>query len=239
MRSAVCASNAGRKGLLRFKRKGNVKPDGLSLDEFLRYGFCGMSLLASAHFAQNSSPAFLLVLSSAERVAVITALAFACGAMFYSAYRACIYPVLGRAALFWVIGRKEPKIIWRFRHVLPTQVPRTELARDRFRWLLRDEAPKGVPRLFEWGSQIHLLYTLAFSLYLGSACGVTILSSRPSWDWLSPAFWFQHSDYRLVIIVCGLFFSGLFSDIRKRRIEEYFFERRCKLGLTLKYGIDE
>lgn len=203
-----------------------MKTDELKLDELLRYAFCGISLCASAIFARSSTPVFPMALRSAEVIAVLTAVAVVCGAAFYSAYRACVYPILGRLAL-WCAIRKQQKIRIRFCHLCPTLVPQAEFSRDRFRWWLRDDKGKGHPHLYEWGSQIHLLYTVALSMWLGSVIGVSFLSKSTPTNWLSLAFW--SFDCRIAIPSFALFVAGFISDVRKRRIEEIFYSRRCDL----------
>lgn len=189
----------------------------LKLDNLLRYGFCGTSFCGSSIFAAGMLRSFPAFLSDGDGVAIMTALVFAVGAAFYSTYRAIIYPYLGRLALAITI-RKQFK--FRFKHLLPTIIPKAEQSRDEFRWDQRGKENK--PKLDEWASQIHLLYTISFSLWFGSVIGVTVLRGMPLGAWWRCETW--NFDYRIGVPAIVLSVCAFISDLRRRSVEEPLYQ---------------
>jgi len=118
-------------------------------------------------------------------VAGIGLIALTSGAIIYSIYRALIYVYTSRIAgclSSMTTSWNERKIsYW-----LPTHVPSAEFDEDIWRWTFgaengkQDEAARG--RLSEWGSQVHLCYTIALAIGMGSFFGVLAIGKCPSPD---------------------------------------------------------
>jgi len=202
----------------------------LTFHEFLRYGFCGTTFCGSAFFAGGLTSLTPFPLSTGEGIAIFTALAFVTGAAFYSAYRALLYPYLGRIALGITIWKNFK---FRPRHLWIGMIPQAEQQRDEFRWRERENGGKGKPRLDEWASQIHLMYTLGLSLWIGSIVGVTVIQGISPKNWFSWETW--NFDYRIGVPFFLLIGSAFLSDLRRRSVEEVLFQKSKRMIMNINY----
>jgi hypothetical protein len=185
-----------------------MNPSGLSLHELLRYAICGLMLGIGFFYsgtATHSVPAFL---KSTEGIG-FSIVAFAAGAAFYSFYRSLLYPYCGRFALYFVLNPR-PSLHWAC--FSPFSTPTAELERDKFRWEQREASKDGKPRLDEWASQVHLLYTSGFALWLGSFLGAVVFPG--------PASSSYSVDVKLFIGIIVLLSAAFVSDRRRRYVEE-------------------
>lgn len=83
-----------------------MKTDQLNLGQLMRYGFCGFFLCLAFVYGRGGSAALTALFSKKEsNEALLAAAFFASGAVFYSFYRALLYPLLGLIALFAVYYR--------------------------------------------------------------------------------------------------------------------------------------
>src|SRR5260221_6891034 len=106
--------------------------DKLSLNDALRYFFCGAAFMLAFAKGYGCKRSNLETLSPAS-VAGIALVALTIGAVTYSFYRALIYVYLNRLAELLspkIAACNKSKIsFW-----LPTNVPNAEFAADKWRW---------------------------------------------------------------------------------------------------------
>lgn len=97
-----------------------MKTDQLNLGQLMRYGFCGFFLCLAFVYGRGGPDELNALFSKKENnEALLAATFFASGAVFYSLYRAIVYPLLGRAAIFavyqiddalWVRNRSDRQL---------------------------------------------------------------------------------------------------------------------------------
>lgn len=185
--------------------------DKFSLNDALRYFFCGVTFMLSFARGYGWNLSNLGALSTAS-VTGISLVALTTGAVTYSVYRALIYVYLSR------IAQRVSKFVaawdkWKISFILPTNVPDAEFNLDQWRWNYGvpdgDKKKTASVKLAEWGSQIHLCYTSATAVWIGSLSGA--LSNDPQ---SRPCI-----DCGLMIVAAIFIIAGASSHLRLKDIE--------------------
>lgn len=189
-----------------------MNPERFGLHEILRYFFSGSVAFVGFVWTIGigTVPAIPGGVTSTSGIAMLTLLASTSGAILYSSYRALLYVFVGRIAFgFALLVRLLPEWI---KYVLPCTTPACELKRDKWRWKERSGGKEGKPRLDEWASQIHLLYTSSLGLYIGALIGHITQC--------------KHIPTSLTIVACIGVAAAFISDVRRRCVEEDLYRRR-------------
>ncbi|HYL63254.1 MAG TPA: hypothetical protein VE077_11600 [Candidatus Methylomirabilis sp.] len=138
----------------------------LRLEELLRYGFSGGSLLAVILLMHpdwwKDDPTRAKSLGG---TAILLGTALLTGSLIYALHRAMAYRILFALAAVILTGCRVYR--WETKILLPLVPSEIELKLDRWRLRIRQKKDPIDTYTSEWGAQVHLLYCTSWAILLG------------------------------------------------------------------------
>lgn len=191
-------------------------PDKLSVNDALRYFFCGAIFILAFAFGYNCNFSELktLITSLGVEIGLVALLA---GVIIYTIYRALFFVWIYRITEL-ITSRCWP-LSWSWlKLLLPWLLLPSEFKQIKWLWTsgLQTRKQKSQSNnkgeaikagLAEWSSQIHFCYTATLGIWAGSYFGVLISGKT------------AEVDFRLLGIASLFLFAGGFSHLRLKSLE--------------------
>jgi|GEM_PF-3912896 len=178
----------------------------LTVSVIFRHFISGAVFVAAFYFAKNKYEAVDKISEHLkENATAIGAAALLTGTLIYSLHRSITNPILEvlRHLVIWITTQKKGRWVRHF--IMPSSVERLMFAR----WEAGKEYRPTPAHISSWGDYVHLQYTTAIALVLGSYVAFHFDTS--------PTEWKSSSDLVWVAAIFGL--SGFYTDCRKHVVE--------------------
>jgi hypothetical protein len=187
----------------------------LKTNDLLRYAFSGGITLFTLFILCNCSLSIKMMGNEYLNATFLGVLAFIIGSLIYSLHRAILYPILYRIVL--IIFCLTKRYQWDTDMLIPWRPAKLELDLDINRWKRRKENNSIQNDFYDWGSQIHFLFTT----FWGMLTALIISKNFPKCT-ESPAC------HIIVAIAILILFAGLVTLWRYHIYEDETFKDKRK-----------
>ncbi len=189
----------------------------VTVGNILRQGVAGGVFVLSYCYsrAPHNPIEQLRMINRAYLVVLVLTLLF--GILIYSFHRACANPLI--ELLVQALWRQHNNWWkWFKRYVIPEEILRLMWRR----WLYLSASKDIHTHVTDWGDYVHLQYCTSWAIALGSL-SAWLTSADDDWmvNWL------------LVFLVVVCFVFGLFSDLRKKAMEQWLYRMNDELQKQL------
>ena len=180
--------------------------ESLTLGTIFRHFLSGAVFVLAFFFAQGALFSVGGVTRLERHSVALSVLALIIGALIYSGHRCVTNPVI-EVVRHQLLRAKSHKRLRGF--FGPPRVMAMMFSRWRHTEAIKPQAS----HIYEWGDYIHLQYTTALAVGLGSLTAYSLAPSHEHW----------HFSWRLWLIGLVFFVGGFYTDCRKHLVEEHCY----------------